>query len=117
MSSILAIVESDFTIVYYKLTGRIYAALISGQSLEVTISKTVKKENYDMILSVNQCIHRTIASFAHVENSREKGIDAASYRETCSVQSNMFLAVFTKNYLTSSLYRKFCSFQESFTKS
>lgn len=64
MSFTLAIVESDSTIVYYKLTDG-FMLPDPQVSLEVTIGKTVKKEeNYDMILSVNQCIHRTIASFA-----------------------------------------------------
>ena len=50
----LAIVESDSTIVYYKLTDG-FMLPDPQVSLEATISKTVKKEeNYDMILSVNQ---------------------------------------------------------------
>lgn len=64
MSFTLAIVESDSTIVYYKLTDG-FMLPDPQVSLEATISKTVKKEeNYDMILGVNQSTHRTIASFA-----------------------------------------------------
>lgn len=64
MSFTLAIVESDSTIVYYKLTDG-FMLPDPQVSLEVTISKTVKKEeNYDMILGVNPSTHRTIASFA-----------------------------------------------------